>query len=82
MFCWFIRQKVFSGSKNENQEVNISIVIAAKNEAGNIESLLDSLKKLDYPSNKYEVIIVDDNSTDSTLEKLFSEKLFLKTFQW
>ena len=74
----YFAKKVFSGSKNGNQEVNISIVIAAKNEDGNIVSLLDSLKKLDYPSDKYEVIIVDDNSSDSTLEKIILGKTFLK----
>lgn len=71
-------KKVFNRSKNENDEVNISIVIAAKNEAGNIEQLLNTLRKLDYPANKYEMIVVDDNSADNTLEILNSQKVFQK----
>ena len=44
----------------------VSIVIAARNEADRIESCLKSLEKLDYPEERYEVIFVDDNSTDAT----------------
>lgn len=44
----------------------LSVIIAAKNEEKNINSLIDSLEKLDYPKDNFEVIIVDDNSTDNT----------------
>jgi glycosyltransferase involved in cell wall biosynthesis len=47
--------------------LNISIVISAKNEANNISSLLNSLKNVEYPKNNFEIILVDDNSTDLTL---------------
>ena len=50
----------------------ISIVIAAKNETGNVESLINSLLKLDSPDNRYEVIIIDDNSDDDTFQKVES----------
>jgi cellulose synthase/poly-beta-1,6-N-acetylglucosamine synthase-like glycosyltransferase len=46
--------------------LNFSIVISAKDEADNISNLLNSLKKIDYPKNKFEIVIVDDNSTDNT----------------
>ncbi len=46
----------------------LSLIIAAKNEKENINSLIDSLKQLDYPNENFEVIIVDDNSTDKTSE--------------
>jgi glycosyltransferase involved in cell wall biosynthesis len=48
-------------------QVRISIVISAKNEAVNIPFLLNSIQKLIYPKDCFEIIIVDDNSTDSTL---------------
>lgn len=44
----------------------ISIVIPARNEENNLPPLLDSLQKLTYP--RYEVIVIDDQSTDRTEE--------------
>ena len=49
-------------------KVNISIVIAAKNEEKNLPRLITALSKQKYPDDFFEVIIVDDNSTDSTFE--------------
>ncbi|HEX9250944.1 MAG TPA: glycosyltransferase [Ignavibacteriaceae bacterium] len=46
----------------------LSLIIAAKNEEKNINSLLDSLEQLNYPIENYEVIFVDDNSIDKTAE--------------
>ncbi|MBI2427647.1 MAG: glycosyltransferase [Ignavibacteriales bacterium] len=47
---------------------SFSIVIAARNEEKNIARLLDSLFRMDYPKDKFEVIVVDDRSNDSTKE--------------
>lgn len=44
----------------------ISIIIAARNEARRITPCLQSLEQLDYPADRYEVILVDDQSTDET----------------
>jgi cellulose synthase/poly-beta-1,6-N-acetylglucosamine synthase-like glycosyltransferase len=49
--------------------LNISIVISAKNESENISTLLNSLKNVDYPKNNFEIILIDDNSTDLTCSK-------------
>jgi len=48
--------------------LKLSLIIAAKNEERNINSLIDSLERLNYPNENFEVIIVDDNSTDRTAE--------------
>lgn len=47
----------------------ISIITAAKNEEKNLPFLIEALLKLDYPKDNFEVIIIDDNSTDSTFQK-------------
>ncbi len=63
--------KNISGSVQDSlllQDVKISIVVSAKNETANIESLVNSLSKLDYPKDNFEVIIIDDHSNDNTLE--------------
>jgi cellulose synthase/poly-beta-1,6-N-acetylglucosamine synthase-like glycosyltransferase len=48
--------------------VFISVVIAARNEEQNLPMLLFSLKRQDYPSHLFEVIVSDDASTDRTAE--------------
>lgn len=44
----------------------ISVIIPCRNEEENIESILEDLSSQDYPGGRYEVIIVDDNSSDAT----------------
>jgi cellulose synthase/poly-beta-1,6-N-acetylglucosamine synthase-like glycosyltransferase len=49
-------------------KTSISIIIPARNEEENINGLLQSLQRQDYPKTLFEVIVVDDNSTDATTE--------------
>ncbi len=58
----FILRK-YPTSKNDN---SFSIVISAYNEEAIIERLLISLENLTYDYSLYEIILVDDNSTDQT----------------
>lgn len=44
----------------------MSVVIAARNEEENLPVLLESLKKQTYSKDFFEVIVVDDHSTDTT----------------
>jgi|WetSurMetagenome_2_1015567.scaffolds.fasta_scaffold127639_2 glycosyltransferase involved in cell wall biosynthesis len=46
----------------------ISIIVPAYNAAETIRPLLDSLLHLDYPREQMEIIIVDNGSTDRTVE--------------
>lgn len=46
----------------------ISVVIAVRNEQENILVLLEDLADQSYPSCLYEVIVVDDNSSDGTVD--------------
>ncbi len=45
-----------------------SIVIPAKNEEKVVGRLLNALLRLDYPKDKVEVIVVEDGSTDETVD--------------
>jgi biofilm PGA synthesis N-glycosyltransferase PgaC len=45
-----------------------SIIVAARNEEQHIGNCLQALVKLHYPKELYEIIIVDDRSTDTTAE--------------
>ena len=46
--------------------VRISVIIPARNEEENIGKLLSSIEKQTYPKHLFEVIVVDDHSTDNT----------------
>tara|TARA_Y100001970_G_scaffold292072_1_gene431802 strand:+ start:1319 stop:2407 length:1089 start_codon:yes stop_codon:yes gene_type:complete len=48
----------------------VSVVIAARNEEKNLPDLIQDLVKQEYPTDKIEVIIVNDRSNDSTLSIL------------
>jgi cellulose synthase/poly-beta-1,6-N-acetylglucosamine synthase-like glycosyltransferase len=60
----------FNKSKSDNfNYLNISIIIAFKNEEKNLASLFSSLQKLIYPIDRYEVILVNDSSSDNSYQK-------------
>lgn len=44
----------------------VSLLVAAKNEESVISTLVHQLCQLDYPTDRYDVWIVDDHSTDNT----------------
>src|SRR6187399_647718 len=46
--------------------IKISVIIPARNEEENIGNLLSSLEKQTYSPNLFEIIVVDDHSTDNT----------------
>jgi glycosyltransferase involved in cell wall biosynthesis len=57
--------------KSNGKKIDISIVIPIYNEAENVNLLYDSLNNVLPALNKnYEVILVDDGSTDKTFERL------------
>jgi biofilm PGA synthesis N-glycosyltransferase PgaC len=45
----------------------VSIVIAARNEAARLPARIENLLALDYPSDRRQIIVVSDGSTDDTL---------------
>ncbi len=49
---------------------NISVIIPTYNYAIYISFAIDSILKQDYPKDKIEIIVVDDGSTDNTIEVL------------
>lgn len=62
---------------SQNSKSSISVIVAARNEAENILSCLQSLSNLDYPKNLLEIIVVNDRSEDNTepiIKKFIKEK--------
>ena len=60
--------KFVPGRNNLDNRPFISVVVAARDEEKNISYCIQSLLNQDYPLDKYEIIIVDDFSTDKTAE--------------
>ncbi|HUR11312.1 MAG TPA: glycosyltransferase, partial [Flavitalea sp.] len=56
----------------------VSVIIAARNEEKNIIALTNSLRDQDYSAELFEVIVVDDDSTDATRDQL---RLAARDFQ-
>ncbi|QJR81486.1 glycosyltransferase family 2 protein [Alteromonas pelagimontana] len=50
--------------------MKISVVIPAKNEEGNLKPLVDEIYRTFDDDSSYEIIYVDDGSTDNTYQKL------------
>jgi len=46
--------------------IKISVIIPARNEEENIGALLNALKQQTYPEEFFEVLVIDDQSTDNT----------------
>ena len=57
--------KPFS-STDHHPSIKISVIIPARNEEENIDKLLSSVEKQTYPNHLFEIIVVDDHSTDNT----------------
>jgi biofilm PGA synthesis N-glycosyltransferase PgaC len=49
-----------------------SIIVAARNEEQHVTTLLHSLLSIDYPADKFEIILINDRSTDKTQQILES----------
>jgi cellulose synthase/poly-beta-1,6-N-acetylglucosamine synthase-like glycosyltransferase len=62
---WFRKRNYNSDTSQDI--TSISVIIAARNEETNIANCLYAIIAQDYPSERYEVIIVDDHSTDNTV---------------
>ncbi len=63
-YGWFSMVEYFP--LREKYKTKLSVIIAARNEERNIVNCLNDLIKQDYPKNLFEIIIIDDNSTDKT----------------
>ncbi|MDP5089856.1 MAG: glycosyltransferase [Saprospiraceae bacterium] len=60
--------KFVPGRNNLDNIPFMSVVVAARDEEKNVSLCIQSLLNQDYPLDKYEIIIVDDFSTDKTAE--------------
>jgi len=60
--------------KNKIPDEFISVIIPFRDESENILISLESIKDQNYPKDRYEVIYINDQSQDDSLDKLLSSK--------
>jgi dolichol-phosphate mannosyltransferase len=65
--CFKAQEKILN---NRNRFPSFSIIVPTFNESQNILDLIDSIKSNINKSSYYELIIVDDNSPDGTINKI------------
>ena len=52
--------------QSDSQLKNISVIIATRNEEENISNCIKSILNQNYPKDKFEIIVVNDRSSDGT----------------
>ncbi len=59
-------------------QAEVSVIVTTRNEEAHIAACLDSVKKQDYPRDRIEIIVVDNNSIDKTKEiaSRFTDRVF------
>jgi cellulose synthase/poly-beta-1,6-N-acetylglucosamine synthase-like glycosyltransferase len=67
-FCIGWKRLKKPGFKPGDNHTKVSILIAARNEEEHIGFTIDDILAQNYPSELFELIIVDDNSSDNTAE--------------
>ncbi|MBD0830880.1 glycosyltransferase family 2 protein [Aestuariibaculum sediminum] len=54
--------------ENKSPETKFSVIIPFRNEALNLPALLNSVTELKYPNDAFEIILIDDESEDNSIE--------------
>ena len=64
-------QRIVKSTTSFIPQTKFSVVVAARNEQTNIVKTIDAILSCDYPKDLFEVIVIDDHSTDNTVQVLF-----------
>lgn len=64
---WWSKTKTVHINSSFQPSTRFSIIIPARNEEKNIAACLQSIAQLNYPKELFEVIVMDDFSTDATV---------------
>lgn len=80
LYACFMSWLILGSSKKSTEGSNkillkVSVVIAFRNESNNLNHLLQSLENQSFSKERFEIIFVNDHSTDSSQEFLEKQKL-------
>ena len=65
---FFARQKISYNDILDDRAVSITVLVPMHNEEKVIASSFEALRRCDYPRDKFEIIAINDHSTDRTRE--------------
>lgn len=68
-YCLFYWERLpeWRPAADHRPQLSISVIVPARNEAHYIEACIQSLLRQDYPTQLYEVLVINDHSEDDTL---------------
>jgi len=76
-FIGTLRSKKLKRSTNSESIPFVSVIVAARNEEDNIANCLNSILNNKYSKDKFEVIVVNDDSSDDTENRIIDiQKIF------
>ncbi len=73
--------KILKSSVSDDIPSTISVIVPFKNEEVTILRLIRSLQQQDFPIKRFEVILVDDHSTDKSILVVYNEIKSLSNFK-
>ncbi|MDW5289236.1 glycosyltransferase family 2 protein [Formosa sp. PL04] len=76
--CWGFHKLPKFKTKNHSEKTEFSIIIPFRNEAIHLPELLQSISKLNYTKNHFEILFINDSSEDNS-EALVSD--FIKSHE-
>ncbi len=57
---------------SQEPDHDFSVLVVFRDEEGNLGKLIEHIRKLDYPREKFEILLIDDDSGDGSLDLLTS----------
>jgi len=67
-FGWFSLDTPSTSKSGSPASTSFSVIVAARNEEQSINSCLEAIARQDYPQHLFELIIINDHSTDLTVD--------------
>ncbi len=70
LYCYYSWNTIHDRTEKKIQpaDIKVTVIVPFRNEASNLPGLIQSLKLQDFPRQNHQVILVDDHSTDASME--------------
>lgn len=69
-FAYIMKMQHTDGHKEISEYPMVTVMVPAHNESIVIKKTMEALLKFDYPGDKYEIIVINDNSSDDSAQVL------------